>query len=151
MPTDNSKLIYGGDLMLFMKSGSTLTPIAFSSSAKLSVSMKTREISSKDSGLYTEKMGGKFDWNCSTDGLLNYGPSGSTFGIDALYTMFQAQSGISMSFAVKTGSTPSWTVDATKKSFSGTCYITSFELNASDGETATYSISCEGSGLLTMA
>lgn len=148
---DNSKLIYGGDLMLFIGSGSTKNPLAFSTSAKLSVNTKTREISSKDSGNWTEKLAGKFDWNCSTDALLSYSVTGSTTSCDVVYQLFLAGQPINVAFAVKTGSSPYWTADATKKAFSGQGIIESMDITAGDNDTATYSISIAGSGALALS
>ena len=147
---DNSKLIYGGNLMLFIGSGSTKQPLAFSQSAKLSVSMKTREISSKDSGDWTDKANGRFDWNASTDGLLAFGVTGSTSSMETVYNLFLAGSPINVVFASKTGTNPAWTVDATKKNFSGSGIITSIDMNAGE-DNATYSISIEGTGALIMS
>ena len=147
---DNSKLVYGGDMMLFVGSGTTKQPLAFSQSAKLSVSMKTREISSKDSGNWTEKANGKYDWNASTDGLLAFAVTGNTTSMDAIYNLFLAGTAINVVFASKTGTSPIWTVDAAKKNFSGLGVISSIDNNAGDNDTATYSISIEGTGVLSM-
>jgi hypothetical protein len=46
MALETSKIIYGGDMMLFVAS----KPVAFSTAAKLDISLKTRDIGSKDSG-----------------------------------------------------------------------------------------------------
>jgi predicted secreted protein len=148
---NNSYLQYGGDLMVFLNTGATKQPIAFSTSAKLSVSMKARDISSKDSGDWTEKAKGKYDWNMSTDALANFTSTGTTMSTDDLYGYFVAGTPVSVAFGSKTGTSPSWTLNAAKKNFSGTAYITSFDINAGDSETATYSITLDGSGALTLA
>lgn len=148
---NNSNLVYGGDLILFTHSGATVQPLAFSTSAKLSISNKTRDISSKDSGEWTEKQAGKFDWNVSSDALLNFSSTGTTQSMDEVYSYFTNKKLMNISFASKTGTSPSWTVDASKKKFTGTAIITSIDINAGDGETATYSISMEGSGALTLS
>jgi predicted secreted protein len=151
---DNKEfLVYGGDMMLFVipTSGTTKQAIAFSTSAKLSVSSKARDVSSKDSGDWTAKEYGKFDWNMSTDQLANFVSTGTTMSCDDLYQIYVSKQKVSVAFASKTGTSPSWTVDATKKSFTGTALITSFDLNAQDGETATYTISLDGDGPLVLA
>ena len=151
MASDNSKLVYGGDMMLFVGSGSTKQPLAFSQSAKLSVSMKTREVSSKDSGNWTEKANGKYDWNCSTDGLLSFSVSGNTTSMETVYSHFLAGLPINVVFASKTGTSPIWTVDSAKKNFTGQGIIAGIDMNAGDNDNATYSISIEGTGALVMA
>lgn len=150
MAVENDKIVYGGNMMLFVGSGTTKQPLAFSQSAKLSVNMTSREISSKDSGNWTDKAAGKYDWNASTDGLLNFSITGATTGIDQVYNLFIAGLPINLVFAQKTGTTPFHTVDATKKNFSGTALITSIDMNAGEVDSATYTISLEGSGALIM-
>lgn len=147
----NDYIQYGGDLMVFIHSGATLAPVAFSTSAKLSVSMKTRDITSKDSGNWTEKARGRYDWNMSTDALCNFVTTGTTHSVDDLYNYFTAGLAVNVSFASKTGTTPSWTVNSAVKNFSGTAFITALDITSSDAESATYSITLEGSGQLTMA
>lgn len=151
MATDNSKLVYGGDLMLFV--GSTKTPLAFSKDAKLTISMKEREISSKDSGMDSEFLGGKREWSASTDCLLAFSLSGSTTSMDAVYTLFLAGLPIDLAFGSKTGTSPAWSLDiiAGKKSFSGKALITGLDITASENDTASYSISLKGTGPLTLA
>ena len=152
MAVENDKIVYGGNLMLFVGSGVTKKPLAFSQNAKLGVNMKTREISSKDSsGSWTDKAAGKYDWNASTDGLLAFTLSGATSGMDEIYNLFVAGLPINMVFAQKTGTTPFFTIDATKKNFTGTALITSIEMSAPETESATYSINLEGTGSLVMA
>jgi len=141
--------------MLFIGSGTSKLPFAFSTIAKLSISMATKEATSKDSGIYNEKVAGRLDWNMSTDGLLSYSlavDDTARNSIDEIYTLMIAREPINVIFASKTGTTPDWTVDATagKKSFTGKGFITSLEQNA-DNDSATYSISIEGTGALTMA
>lgn len=146
-----SNVIFGGDLMLFVGTGTTKQPLAYSTSAKLSVSLKTREISSKDSsGYFTEKSAGKFDWNASTDGLISYDVTGATSSIDVVYEYMLTRKPINLIFANKSGSTPYWSVDSSKKNFSGQALITSIDMNASDNDNATYSISLEGTGELKL-
>lgn len=151
MAADNSKIVYGGDLMLFVGTGSTKTPLAFSQSAKLSVSTKTREISSKDSGNWTDKAAGKFDWNASTDGLLSFNSTTGQTGIDTIFEYFLAGTPLNLVFGSKTGTSPNWTINATAKSFSGQVIVSSIDINAGDGESATYSINCEGYSALSLA
>lgn len=66
MPIETNKINYGGDIMILVNG----TPLAFSSGAKLDVSLKTRDIGSKDSGYWDEKAAGKLSWNASSDALM---------------------------------------------------------------------------------
>lgn len=150
MAYDNSKIVYGGDMMLFISSGATKLPLAFSTSSKLSVSTKTRDLSNRDSSNWTEKASGRFDWNASSDGLLSFSVSG-TNGMDVIYSLFTAGLPVNVAFASKSGTSPSFTVDSAKKNFTGTGIIVSIDMNSADADTATYSITIEGSGALVLA
>ena len=149
MAIDNSKIVYGGDLMVFITTGSTLTPVAFSSSAKLTVSMATRDAASKDAGNWGAKLPAKFDWNVSTDALMAYDVLSGTSDIQDLYTLMLERAAVPVSFSVKAGTTPNWT--PTGKAFTGSVYITSIDITAADGDNAQYSISTEGTGELELA
>jgi len=137
-------------MVLFVGSGSTKLPVAFSNTTKLSISTSAINATTKDSGIFNEKFPGHLDWNMSTDGLMSYTVSGSTNSIDDIYVLMLTRTPVSIYFASKTGSSPSWTVDATKKVFSGSAIITSLDMNA-DIDNATYSIKLEGTGALTLA
>lgn len=137
---------YGGDLMVFV----TDQPIAFSTASKLSVSVNMRELTSKDSSNWSEKKTGRYTWNASTDALYNMSTTGTTQSVNDLYASFTGGTAVVIKFASKTGTSPSWTVNSSVKYFTGTAYITSFDFNASDNESASYSVTFEGTGELTL-
>lgn len=145
-------ITYGGDLMLFASSGTTaaVQPLAFSTNAKLSIDLKTRDVSSKDSGYWTEKAPAKFTWNVSSDGLYAYANTGTTQTISKLYTIYCNRNLVCMAFAAKCGTSPSWGVCATNK-FSGCMLITKLDVDSKDDSTVTYALSGEGSGALSFA
>ena len=145
MAANTSALVYGGDFMIFLGT----TPIAFSTSAKLTINMKTREASSKDSGNWVDKLPGKLDWNVSTDALYSDGALTGATGYSTLYGYMVARSGLTMAFAQKSGTTQQWAMDtATKNYFHGTVYITNLDVSSPDGEQVTFTMSAEGSGEL---
>lgn len=145
---NNDKLVYGGDLMIFL--GENETPAAFSTNATLTLNLSEREISSKDSGDYTEVVGGKFDWSMTTDALMNLTGITGTLSTKEVLQYFLAKVPVEIIFGSKSGTTPSWTVDTSKVYFTGTALITSMSFNASNGETATYSVNFKGTGALSI-
>lgn len=147
MAADTQRIVYGGNLMIFINS----SPVAFSTSASLSVSTEVREASSKDSANWKDKGAGRMEWSCSTEGLYNMSTSGTTHSINDLYNFFTGGTAVTITFGSKTGTTPSWTLDSNVKYFTGLAVITGFEFVGADGETSTYSISLEGSGELTLS
>jgi predicted secreted protein len=150
--SQQSSLVYGGDMMLFLASGltGTVLPIAFSTSAKLDIILKTHETSSKDSGAAEEKQPNKYGWNVSSDALFAYSNTGSTQTFAHLFSIFTARCPIKMAFAVKCGTSPSWSACASDN-FGGNIYLTSLSINAADNANVTYSMAGEGTGTLSFA
>jgi len=150
MAAENDKIVYGGSMMLFIGTGSTLTPLAFATSAKFDLTLDIREISSKDSGIWKEKAAGKWDSKASADGLTSFGLTGNTNGIDELFTLMIAREPVNMSFAIASGSTPNWSPDLAETYLSGQMIISSLNLTANDNDTSTYSITLEGASAISM-
>ena len=145
------QVINGGDLMLFLGG----TSIAFSTSHKLSISAETVETSSKDNGgKWVAKAVRKLSWNMSTENLYSLEGAGKTY--DDLFTMMTGRTEIDAIFTVerdyatKADVVPEtgW-VPMTTGQYKGKVVITSLELNAPNGDNATFTASFEGVGALT--
>lgn len=148
MAIETSKITYGGDMMFFISN----KPIAFSTSAKLDVTMGTRDVGSKDSGNWDEKAPAKINWSASTDALMtdnNLAVTTTTYA--QLFNLMKARLPITMVFATMKGVPAAQVIDNTtvgKVSFTGTGIITSISMNADDGANGTYSVAFEGTGEL---
>nr|DAJ77706.1 MAG TPA: major tail protein [Caudoviricetes sp.] len=151
------KPINGSDLMLFLKgTGDTAAKsIAFATSHSLSISAETVETSSKDSGgKWVSKAPRKLSWTMSTENLYSLDGEGSTY--DDLFTLMTGREEIEVVFSLekdyesKADEVPTggWTPITTGQ-YKGKAVITSLELNAPNGDNATYSASFEGVGALT--
>lgn len=145
------QVINGGDLMLFLGG----TSIAFSTSHKLSISAETVETSSKDNGgKWVAKAVRKLSWNMSTENLYSLEGAGKTY--DDLFTMMTGRTEIDAIFTVekdyttKADEVPAggW-LPMTTGQYKGKVVITSLELNAPNGDNATFTASFEGVGALT--
>ena len=149
MATETGKLAYGGEMMLFL----TGSPFAFSTSAKLEIKLGTRDISSKDSGYWKEKLAGRLEWSASSDALYTEVLAGTatTTSYDELYALMIARTAIVCVFGATTGLGAAQTVDAAKKKYTGSVIITGLSVNAPDGESVSYSVSLEGTGPLVMS
>lgn len=144
------KVINGSDLMLFLDSKS----IAFATNHKLSISAETVEISSKDTGgKWVSKAVRKLSWNMSTENLYSLDGAGSTY--DDLFTMMTERKEIEAIFtlerdyAIKADNVPSSGWTPSTEQYKGKVVITSLELNAPNGDNATFTASFEGVGALT--
>lgn len=141
-------VIKGGDLMLFMGGSS----IAFATNHSLSVSLDTKESSSKDSGgKWQVSEGGILSWTCQTENLLCDEAEGK--GYDDLFTAMISRTPVTLIMAVKSETTDEvpeggWTPKA-GNGYSGKALITSLEKSASNGENATFTCSFTGVGALT--
>jgi TP901-1 family phage major tail protein len=150
MAAELNKIIFGGSMMIFITSGTTKYPVGFSTSAKIDISTDIREISSKDSGNWKDKIPGKNDWKASTEGLAAYNLTGSTLDIEDLFRIWNDRQSVTITFGITSGTYPGWTLDTSNKYFSGSAYISSLSLNSPDNDSVTYSISLEGSGQLSI-
>lgn len=149
-----SKIINGSDFMMFIKIGDTLKSIAFATSHKFSLSAETVETSSKDNGgKWTSKSVKKLSWTSSTENLYALAGAGVTY--DDLFTMMVNRDEIPVAFSLENGyadkadevPAEGWT--PTRSQYAGKAVITSLELNAPNGDNATFTASFEGVGALT--
>ena len=138
-----SNIINGSDLMLFIDGKS----IALATSHKLTINSETVEISNKDysNGEWSVKDVKKFSWTASSENLY------STAGFKSLYDLMIAKEPINAVFAVKTSAdltSDSWTAGTGSDTLYGQVLITSLDVNAPDGDNATFSVNFEGYGKL---
>lgn len=140
--------ILGSDLMVFVDN----KPIAFSTSAKISVNANAEDISSKDSGKWEESLITKYGWIVSADALFSIDGAGTgNSDLSELWTPFVNATKVTVAFAIKDGTSPNWTKKTGTKAFSGSGYITKLDANADQKGVATYSIEIKGDGELQLA
>lgn len=155
-------VIKGGDLMLFLESGSesnlTKKSIAFATNHTLNISADTKETSSKDSGgLWQTSEIGILSWTASSENL--YADTGAGYGYDELFNMMVARKPIKAVFAIegdstdlndnKLGNAPTggWKPKA-GNGYEGSVIITGLSKNAPNGENATFTVDFTGVGEL---
>jgi len=122
--------------------GSTYDIVGRATSASLSVSMETRDITTKDSAGWQENLEGLKNWSLSGDGLVTYSISGEYETPDELFTILSNRTAIDVKF----GSMTSGEID-----YSGKAFLVSYEQEAGVEENVTYSFSITGTGVLTQA
>lgn len=141
-----NNVILGNDLMIFADGQS----IACAKSCKITLNASSIEVSSKDSGKWTERISGKLSWNASSENL---------FVLTEYKDLFEklvAREKVTLTFGYITNGNENgkpeggWTMDATN-TYTGSAIISSIDANASDGDIATYSINFEGTGALTVS
>ena len=134
--------VYTGD--------STKTPIGYSTECTLSISGDTIDVSSKNDGVFAAALPGQFSWTISTSALYT-----TEAQYDTLYESMLRREPLKITFGRVTSLGDATTdistaIDTTKTYFEGLAFITSLELNAGNGECASYSIEFQGNGRLTM-
>jgi len=124
----------------------TTNLVAFAQNCTLNVNHSPREITNKESGGYKEILEGLRDFSIDIDGAYawtNAGGTALTDGVDDVLetNVLNARQAVTFIF----GDTQS-TSDI---SYSGSGFITSVSLTGGTEDTATYSMSIEGTGVLT--
>lgn len=139
-----ANVILGTDLMLFKDNKA----LAVATSCKLTINANVLETSSKDSGKWVSKQAAKLSWNASSENL--YTVADYKELVDAMIARTEVELQFStVSNADSDNGVPSngWTPKA--DGYKGNAIITSIDMNAPDGENATYTVSFEGTGALT--
>lgn len=142
--------VNGKDLMLFTEMNSKFSAIALATSCKLTVSGETLDTASKDSGKWTEKMLKKLSFSASSENC--FSADKDINGYDALMTAMLTMKPIKIQVGIPTNAdadelpVAGW--EAPAEAYEGMVLITSLELNAPDGDKATFSVSFDGTGAL---
>lgn len=142
-----AKKIRGGDMMLFLDGKS----IALATTHTLSISGDTQDTSNKDEGGgdWASSEVSKLSWTASSENMYSLDGEGDNF--DDLYDLMIKKEPFAITFSKKSETatdvpTGGWT--ASKPDYEGKGMITSLELNAPNGEYATYSVQITGVGAL---
>lgn len=124
----------------------TTNLVAFAQNCTLNVNHSPREITNKESGGYKEILEGLRDFSIDIDGAYawtNAGGSALTDGVDDVLetNVLNARQAVTFIFGD--------TASTSDISYSGSGFITSVSLTGGTEDTATYSLSIEGTGALT--
>lgn len=119
--------------------GATYETVGKMTSASLSVTMGTRDVSTKDSAGWMEVLEGQKSWTLSGEGLVVYNNTGKATP-DDIYTHLSARTLIYIEFGSE---------DTDEKYYSGTGYFTEFSTDAGFEDNATFSFSFQGTAALT--
>lgn len=150
-----SDIIKGTDLMVFQGGKS----LAYATSCSLKLGSKTTSISSKDHGKWEATKPIKFSWEMSSDNLY------TEADFNTLFVAWKAGNTVEVIFDLAKESatatdadgdglvvpTAGWTPKGGTggKGLKGVAYITSIDVNAPDGDNATYSVTFMGAGELS--
>jgi len=124
----------------------TTNLVAFAQNCTLNVNHSPREITNKESGGYKEILEGLRDFSIDIDGAYawtNAAGAALTDGVDDVLetNVLNARQAVTFIFGD--------TASTSDISYSGSGFITSVSLTGGTEDTATYSMSIEGTGVLT--
>jgi predicted secreted protein len=144
---ENSDLIHGDNLLLYLTSGKTV--VAYATSCSLQVDSESIDTSSKFSCKWASNMGGKASYTISADALYSSNQDGISF--DKLLEFMVAGTQIEWYMGEEAShsgscSTNPHTLDTTKTYYNGNAVVTSCSLEAGNNEIATCSITLTGAG-----
>jgi TP901-1 family phage major tail protein len=151
-------ILKGSDVMVFANISGTLTSIAYATNHQLTIGATSQEISTKDSGggVWTEAAVQKLNWSMTTENM--YSLDGAGINFEDIFDKMVAREAITVAlsldntYANKPDNVPAagWSPISTPK-YTGTAYITDLQLNAPDGDNASFSATFTGIGALVQS
>ena len=167
LPLQNTDMIPGSSLMVFVKEGANYKAIAFANSHQFSTSLNTSDVQTKDHGSYPGKVVNGITWQVTTENIYCTNTSGGTNGPQSsfsLMSLYSTHAPVHIVFtdASNFNTAPGgeqgivggasghqyWTADTTTIIAEGDALITDLQINASAGENATISATFTGTGNL---
>ena len=122
--------------LLGVYAGATPTLIAHATESSISLSMDTRDASTKDSAGYRDLLEGSRSGSISVSSLY---AEDAAYGVDDLMTHFTARTAVAVKFSTEVSGDHYWSASA---------YITSLEVSASKEDNVTYSATFELTGTI---
>lgn len=132
-------MVFDGDLLLYIGEGAAKKPIAYCKTASISINMNTKDVVTKESGIWNEKINGRLSWSGSSDGMYCIVSENGNKTAEQLYDALIARTALDVVFG-KEGTTETYT---------GKAFITSLEISSGADEIPTYSVNFEGTSALT--
>lgn len=140
-----NKVINGTDLLLSMDG----EVVAHAKSHTISITMDVRDTTSKTSGIWKEKAGGRMDWNTKVDALVSY--EATICNYQTMMAAMLARTPVVITSIDNTGGTivaGLVTPVIGSSILTGDAIITNVELTSGDAENVTFSVTFDGSGPL---
>jgi len=126
-------ILNGTDLLVYVGSDA----IAHSTSCSLSLSMDTRDATTKDSAGWTDRLEGLRSWEISGEGLVALD---AEYGFTDLFALYNGRTSATVKFSTEVSG---------DKYYSGTAYLTSLEQEAPTEDNTSFSFTFSGSDVLS--
>lgn len=126
-------IVNGTDLLIYVGG----TAVAHATSHSLSLSMDTRDATTKDSEGWTDRLEGLRSWEISGNALFAFD---AAYGFDDLFTVYTGRTAVTVKFSSEVSG---------DKYYSGSGYLTSLTLDAPTEDNASFAFTVQGNGTLT--
>lgn len=138
-------ILNGSNISVYVMAGASMKLVGYSTSCSISISHETRSTTNSTSGGWNTRMAGNRDWEVSVDGLVSMedNPSGTTFSIQ-WFNMYQSYIEDRDQFVLRFGNGVNGDYY-----YQGNAYMTGLEMNGSNEESTTYSMSFVAAGPLS--
>jgi TP901-1 family phage major tail protein len=133
-----ANFLNGSDLLVYIGSGSTATPVGYSRSCSISLSTNMADATTKSNDGFTEVIPTTKSWEVSVEGLGVWNDNIALF-----VNAYNARTPLAISFY------PTQLATGQMK-YSGTAYLESLEISGEMEDGVTYSVSLKGSGALAI-
>lgn len=150
----NSDILKGSKLMVFVDDNGTKKAIGFATSHSLSLTTNTTEVSTKDHGDYPAVIAQSISWEVTAENLYSDTGEATYMGlmlsktpVDIEFAPASNYSNADEKGIIDASPAKAWT--AGTPIASGKALITSFSINAPAGDNATMSVTFTGVGALT--
>lgn len=143
---ENTDLVRGESMMIYVKEGMELLPIAFATNSSEDINTDTIDTSNKMSGKWKAFMTGQSGWTYSTDFL--YSKATGHLSYTKLKQIQTSGTPVVVQFGFVKEDSEEFELDKTKPSTMGTAYITALNRTSEKGGIVQGSASFQGSGVL---
>lgn len=145
-----NQLISGSDLMVFVGEGIAMKSLAYATSCSLSLTTESQSIASKDHGKWGGSKPLKNNWEISSDNLYTSEDFATLFAVYSAGTQLNVVFNIAKDDGVANDDGTmvpegGWK-PITTGGYQGKAYINNINVNAPDGDNATYSVTFGGTG-----
>lgn len=144
---ENTDLVRGEYMMLYVKEGATRHPIAFARSNSEDITTDTIETSNKMSGAWKTFLTGQSGWTLSVDALVS--KVSGHYSYSKLRELAVSRQLIEVEFGYVQENSDEFELDTTKPYSTGMAFLTSVGSSSENGGIAECSASLQGSGPLT--
>lgn len=131
--------INGTSLLVYINDGGGEIPIAYTTSASISIEVDLPDASNKNSQGYAESIYGQRSWSIDVEGLVDYSAS---YGATDFVDLITGRTQVTLRWSTNAGGS---------LEYEGTAHINSYTEDAPNEDVVTYSVSFTGTGAITKA